>query len=215
MRLSARKIDARIARSPVPSTAKDANAKPGYRYEIDKAECQDRVVVHQDAVDPKKSPNGTHITGVRLLLDQLPTGHVLKVYGTDQKLAFVQFEDTTIQGPDVDIHQPDNKVVVKGRGTLKMPSSTDLAGTPLGEKSEMIVNWETSMNFRGELRSAEFIGQVVAKQLPPERKPDTVLNVSNTGPDPCASSSPTIATHCSGDLPSPYTASGIPWRIVR
>jgi hypothetical protein len=173
MRLSARKIDATIARSPVPANPNEKNSKPGFRYEIDKAECLDRVVVHQDAPDPKKSPNGTHITGNRLLLDQLAAGHVMKVYGTEASPAFVQFEDTTIIGPDVDINQPDNRVVVKGRGSLKMPSSTDLAGTPLGEKSEMIVDFKTSMNFRGELRSAEFIGEVLAKQLPPERKAKT------------------------------------------
>ena len=36
--------------------------------------------------------------------------------------------------------------------------------------------------------------------------------VSSTGAVPCSSSSPTMRTHCSGVLPGPYTASGMPWR---
>ncbi|QEL13955.1 hypothetical protein [Limnoglobus roseus] len=176
MELSARQIEVRIARSPMP-VKPNTKEKPGVRYEIDTARCEGRVVAHQDAAEANK-PDALHIVGETLNIDHLPAGHAMKVFGTDEKLAFVQFEDTTITGPDVDINQPNNTVTVKGRGQLRMPSSTDLAGTPLNEKSEMQIDWQRGMTFKGELRSAEFIGQVQAVQLPPERKPNTAAKVA-------------------------------------
>lgn len=179
LELSARQIELQIARSTTPGTAKE---KAGVRYEIDTARCEGRVIAHQDAAEPGK-PNALHIVGDTLNVDHLSAGHAMKVLGTNEKLAFVQFEDTVITGPDVDINQPNNTVVVKGRGQLRMPSSTDLAGTPLGEKSEMLVDYHQGMTFKGELRTAEFIGQVQAVQLPPERKANTVAKVPvNAGP---------------------------------
>lgn len=168
LELSARQIDVTIARSPLDVKPKPGE-KAGVRYEIDTARCDGRVIAHQDAAEPGK-PVALHIVGETLNIDHLPAGHAMKVLGTNEKLAFVQFEDTIITGPDVDINQPNNMVIVKGRGQLRMPSSTDLAGTPLDEKSEMQIDWQQGMTFKGELRSAEFIGQVQAVQLPPERK---------------------------------------------
>lgn len=169
LELSARQIDVTIARSPVLDVKLKPGEKPGVRYEIDTARCEGRVLAHQDAAEPGK-PTALHVVGETLNIDHLPAGHAMKVIGTTEKLAFVQFEDTIITGPDVDINQPSNMVVVKGRGQLRMPSSTDLAGTPLEEKSEIQIDWQRGMTFKGELRSAEFIGQVQAVQLPPERK---------------------------------------------
>lgn len=169
LELSARLVEVRIARSPLPAGPKE---KPGVRQELDTARCEGRVVAHRDAADVGQ-PNALHIEGDTLNIDHLPAGHAMKVVGTLAKPAFVQFEETTITGPDVDVNQPNNAVVVKGPGRLRMPSATDLAGTPLAEKSDMQVDWQQGMTFKGELRTAEFTGLVQAVQTPPERKPNT------------------------------------------
>ncbi len=169
LELSARQIDLQIARSPRKEPNPDAKSGTSYRYEIDTARCDGRVIAHQN---PRLTgqPDALHITGERLNIDHLSAGHSMKVLGTEEQLAYVQFEDTIITGPDVDINQPNNTVTVVGKGQLRMPSSTDLVGTPLADKSEMLVNWTRGMTFKGELRTAEFIGQVQAVQTPPERK---------------------------------------------
>ncbi len=183
LELSARQIDVTIARSPLPLKGNEKpGEKPGVKYEIDTARCEGRVVAFQPAAEPHK-PTALHILGDALTIDHLAAGHAMHVVGTVEKVAYVQFEDTTITGPDVDINQPNNVVTVKGRGQLRMPSSTDLAGTPLGEKSEMLVDWQHGMTFKGELRTAEFVGQVQAVQLPPERKANSSAKVAiNAGP---------------------------------
>jgi hypothetical protein len=173
LELSARQIEVHIARSPLPAGPKE---KAGVRHELDTARCEGRVVAHRDAAEPGL-PNALHIVGDTLNIDHLTAGHAMKVVGTVAKPAFVQFEETTITGPDVDVNQPNNAVVVKGAGRLRMPSATDLAGAPLAEKSEMQVDWQQGMTFKGELRTAEFVGQVQAVQVPPERKPNTTAKV--------------------------------------
>lgn len=177
LELSARQVEVRIARSPLPGKAKE---KPGVRHEIDTARLDGRVVAHQDAAEPGK-PNALHILGDTLNIDHLAAGHSMKVVGTADRPAFVQFEETTITGPDVDVNQPNNAVVVKGAGRLRMPSSTGLGGAPLDEKSELQVDWQQGMTFKGELRTAEFVGQVQAVQLPPERKANTAAKVPVNG----------------------------------
>jgi hypothetical protein len=173
LELSGRQIELRIARSPVPGGPKE---KPGVRYELDTARCEGRVVAHRDAAEPGQ-PNALHIVGDTLNVDHYAAGHAMKVVGTNDRPAFVQFEETTITGPDVDINQPSNAVVVKGGGQLRMPSATGFSGAPLAERSEIQVDWQHGMTFKGELRTAEFVGQVQAVQLPPERKPNTTAKV--------------------------------------
>ena len=135
------------------------------KYELERARCEDRVVVHQDPdpTDPAKPPTGLDIVAAKLNLDQSPRGGLLTVTGgTDP--AEVTFEDTKLFGPVVVIDQPNNAVRVAGRGKLRMRGGADLTGDP-NKPSNMEVTWATEMRFQGAKSFAEFVGSVVAVQL--------------------------------------------------
>ena len=169
MYISARLVDATIIRYPRTTPAKEAGegATEGLKYEMERARCEDRVMVHQDPKDPTKSPRGTDIYGTKLLLDQSPSGGVMTVYGgTAAQPAQVYFEDMSLFGPVVVLDQPNNAASVDGRGLLKMPSSSDLGGGPTDTLSELEIQWTQRMRFEGALSKAEFVGLVHAVQEP-------------------------------------------------
>jgi hypothetical protein len=178
LHLSARAIDVTMNRYPAPAdptAAKPAGPQPpggaGVRYELAKAVCEDRVVVHQEPNEPLKTARGTDIVATTLHLDAEPLGHRMKVFGTADLLATVQYENVFIAGPVVTLDQPNNRVKVDGRGRLRMPSSTDFSGGVVTEPSEMIVDWTDGMDFPGEKRRARFVGGVQAVQQATAAKP--------------------------------------------
>jgi hypothetical protein len=174
--LSAVNVEVWVSRYPADQAGKSdkqkapagAGALPGGGggpvYELDRARCDGRVIVHQDPADPAKTPRGTDISGATLHVQKFPTGSLLTVIGTDQLLAEVHFESTTVCGPHVVIDQPNNLVNVTGRGTLSMPSSSDLSGAERDKPADMTVVWTEKMRFHGERRGAEFVGNVQAEQ---------------------------------------------------
>jgi len=176
--LSARVVETWVTRYPLPPTPPDqAKLRPagrpagqsGLKYELERARCEDRVVVHQDPdpTDPAKPPTGLDIVSATLNLDQSSRGGLLTVTGTPTDPAEVTFEDTKIFGPTVVIDQPNNAVRVAGRGKLKMLGGADLTNTggDPARPSNLDVTWATSMRFQGAKSFAEFVGTVVATQL--------------------------------------------------
>ena len=174
MKLKARVIDTWVVRYPTkPEEPKPeepkAGAKPerpgegGVRYEIEKARCEDHVVVHQDPADPDK-PRGVDILGQTLLVDHTPDGSVMTVTGPDQAPGQVHHEGMSIVGPKIVIDQLHNLTVVEGRGALSMPAGSDLSGGELKQPEVLNVHWRDGMTFSGAKKTADFLGKVTAEQ---------------------------------------------------
>jgi hypothetical protein len=184
MKVRARSIDTLVARFPVPP---DAAPKPGgnpaepaprpgegsMKYDVEKVRCEGAYVVdrreaplvHQEPAEPAPDKRGLDIYGQTLLLDHTPNGSVLTVTGADeQRLGQVHHEGTSILGPKVVINQLNNKVTVDGRGSLVLPSNSDLNGGELKQASVVVIHWRDRMEFRGADKFAEFFGQVRAVQ---------------------------------------------------
>jgi hypothetical protein len=178
--LTARTIESWLVRYPQPADAvatKSAVPPPpvvggsaGLKYELERAYCEDRVVVHQDPTEPKKVQRGLDIAGVKLNLiatrvnDEL--GQVMTVTGTPGAFAEVHFETTSLFGPVIKIDQLSNTVAIDGVGSLLMPSDTDFSGAPTGGLNELEIRFVKSMFFNGAKGTAEFLGQVNAVQRP-------------------------------------------------
>ncbi|HET6574751.1 MAG TPA: hypothetical protein VFG68_14195 [Fimbriiglobus sp.] len=196
--LSARVIESWVVRYPQKGLATKADPKAEQttlRYELEKARCEDRVVVHQDPDDPLKNPRGLDIAGAKLNLDATRAGSVMTVTGTAQAPAEVHFESITLYGPAVVIDQPTNAVAVDGIGWLLMPAQSDPYGNAPARPSELKVAWTQSMRFFGAKARAEFYGQVQAVQQlagRPGGKPETapVPRASAYRPDPAVSVRP-------------------------
>ena len=166
--LSARAVESWVLRYPLPADPAKKDAAPGLKYEMERARCDDRVVVHQEPADPATTPRGLDITGQTLNLTQGRAGSLMVVTGTPLTKAEVHFETTTIVGPHVTIDQPNNSVAVDGPGLLRMPSQTDLGGgdRPADRPTELEVTWATDMRFEGANAHSEFRGAVKAVQTP-------------------------------------------------
>lgn len=200
--LSARIVETWVTRYPVsrqvgpppPRIAGQPGQPPGsggLKYELERARCEDRVVVHQDPdpADPAKPSTGLDIVAAKLNLDHSPKGGLLTVTGgtgPEALPAEVTFEDTKLFGPVVVIDQPNNAVRVTGRGKLKMRGGSDLAGDP-NRPSNLEVTWATEMRFQGAKSFAEFVGSVVASQL---AMPDPPLPGRPAGRPPAGSTVP-------------------------
>lgn len=186
LHMSAESIEVWVVRYPLAGRDQPKpGAEPtiggsGLKYELDRARCDGRVIVHQDPADPQKSPRGTDITANTLHLAHFPTGHAMTVVGTEEILAEVHFEELSIAGPKVVIDQPNNLVQVTGKGWLRLPNRAP-GDQPGGSKSaDMTVIWQEQMRFHGERRNAEFIGQVQAEQ----RTEPTVATRDNPDAEP-------------------------------
>ncbi len=166
--LSARAVETWVLRYPLPADPAKKGTPPGLKYEMERARCDDRVVVHQEPADPATTPRGLDVTGQTLNLTQGRAGSVMVVTGTPLTKAEVHFETTTIIGPHVTIDQPNNAVAVDGPGLLRMPSTTDLGGgdRPADRPTELEVTWSKDMRFEGANAHSEFRGAVKAVQTP-------------------------------------------------
>ena len=181
MKLRARTIDAWVVRYPMPKLALPvipvvavlpvAGVDPtepeertgGLKYQLEKARCEGMVSAHQDPADPAK-PRGTDIIGSLMLIDSTPDGSILTVFGWEDRPGEVHNEGTSLIGPKVLIDQLHNLAIVEGRGSLAMPSSSDLAGADLKKAEVVVIHFRDGMTFRGALKIAEFFGKVNASQ---------------------------------------------------
>ena len=174
--LAARTIESWLVRypqpvdAPKPVAAGVAAPPAGLKYELERALCEDRVVVHQDPTEPEKVPRGLDIAGVRLNLvasrvgDEV--GQVMTVTGTPVEFAQVHFETTSLFGPVIKIDQVSNTVAIDGVGSLLMPSNTDFSGAATDQANELEIQFKKSMFFNGAKGTAEFLGLVNATQRP-------------------------------------------------
>lgn len=175
MKLRARTIDTWVARNTVRNPGAlidpavdvkpnlDAAPEVAVKYELERARCDGRVVVHQDPADPTK-PRGTDILGDALLIDHSPRGSVMTVTGTDAKPGEVHHENTSIIGPKVVIDQLHNLATVEGRGAMAMPAGSGLSGGAIQQPEMIVVHWRDGMTFSGAKKTAEFVGKVAARQ---------------------------------------------------
>lgn len=165
-KLKARTIDTWVVRYPTKPAAKVDGEKEkagGVKYELERARCEGKVVVHQDPDDPEK-PRGLDILAATLLIDQTPKGAVMTVGGSDDRPGEVHYETMSIIGPIVVIDQLHNVATVKGRGALQMPAGNDLNGAELAQPEVVTIHWRDGMEFKGATKYAEFLGKVSARQ---------------------------------------------------
>ncbi|MCE9566874.1 MAG: hypothetical protein K8U57_33125 [Planctomycetes bacterium] len=180
LKLRARTIETWVVRYPQPKppgqpavAPKPAPAQPGARgteqtsggmkYQLDKARCEGMVSVHQDPADATK-PRGTDILGSRMLIDSTPDGSILTVFGWDDRPGEVHNEGTSLIGPKVLIDQLHNLAVIEGRGSLVMPTSSDLSGNSLKQPEVIVIHFRDGMKFQGAKKVADFFGKVTAAQ---------------------------------------------------
>ena len=165
-KIRAKTIDTWLTRVPAPPKAP---AKPGdppadnMKYQLDRARCEDNVTVHQDPADATKA-RGTDIIGRLLLIAGSADGSAMTVYGWPNRPGEVHQEEMSLIGPEVLLDQVHNAALVKGRGALTMPTSSDLSGGDLAKAEVMVIHWRDSMVFNGAKKSAEFVGKVSARQ---------------------------------------------------
>ena len=172
--LSARVIESWLARYPqalaVKTEVAAAKAPPAMKYEMERAVCEERVVVHQDPTDPAKSPRGLVIAGGKLNLTATrvngEVGQIMTVTAAPNQIAQVHFETLSLFGPTIKIDQVSNTVAIDGIGSMLMPSTSDFSGTPTDGVNELEIRWKRSMFFNGAKGSAEFLEQVNATQSP-------------------------------------------------
>jgi hypothetical protein len=163
--LSAKNVEVWVARRPPEKNDKpQAQQEMAVRYELDRARCDGRVLVHQEPADPDKSPKGLDIAAATLHLNRAAAGHAMTAIGSEQLAAEVHFENVSLSGPHIVIDQPNNLVRVTGKGWLRMPSGSDLGGQNLAKPADLTVVWQDRMRFSGERREAEFLGRVQAEQ---------------------------------------------------
>ncbi|HSQ56777.1 MAG TPA: hypothetical protein VLM40_13635, partial [Gemmata sp.] len=179
-KLRARMIDTWVVRQPLPEGAQESGPKPapsstpdrapatektagGVKYQLEKARCDGMVSVHQDPVDATK-PQGTDIIGSLMIIEGSPDGNIMTVFGWDNRPGEVHNEGTHLIGPKVVVDQLHNIATVEGRGSLAMPTSTDLSGATLKNAEVVVINFKDGMNFEGALKRADFFGKVNAVQ---------------------------------------------------
>jgi hypothetical protein len=179
-KIRARTIDTWVSRYPLPTPPAGAGAasakapKPGpnneqanggMKYQLEKADCEGMVTVHQDPADATK-PRGTDILGSKLEILSSPEGHRMTVYGWETRPGEVHNEGSSLIGPKVVIDQVHNFASVEGRGSLVLPASSDLSGAELKQPESVVINFRDGMKFFGAKKLAEFFGKVNASQGP-------------------------------------------------
>jgi hypothetical protein len=135
--------------------------RKGTENELDEVHCAGGVRVHQDPAPGE--PRGIDITGATLHIKHYPEGNVMDVLGHPNRLAEIVLPKLALLGPDVQVDQRANTARVKGGGSMRLPSATDLNGVPLAKPTEMTIHWLREMQFVGDY--AVFVGGVQAEQL--------------------------------------------------
>jgi hypothetical protein len=171
LKLKARTIDTWMVRYPLPAVhiaSKNAPAPAdggSLKYELDKARCEGKVEVHQDPAEPGPEKRGLDIRGQLLILDHTPDGSVMTVTGLDEPHpGEVHHDGMSIIGAKIVLNQLNNSAEVQGRGSLVLPSNSNLSGTELKQPAAVIIHWRDAMKFEGANRWTEFQGKVTAQQ---------------------------------------------------
>ncbi|VTS01383.1 hypothetical protein [Tuwongella immobilis] len=133
------------------------------RNDLNRLQCDGDVVVHQDPAKPNARP--VDITGKSMTLRHYMEGNILHVIGTEESNAEVHLDQLSLIGADVLIDQRDNLASVKGSGTMRLLSSTNLEGQKLETPTYVDVFWKEGMEFRGGEKWARFEGSVQGVQL--------------------------------------------------
>ena len=133
------------------------------RNELDKAHTEGSVVIHQDPT--AENEKGVDISGNIVDLEHYLDGNYLIVLGNEQTLGEVHLpEKLSIVGDDIRIDQRDNSSAVKGWGSMRLMSKTDLEGKELEKPTWIDIHWKDSMKLEGPIRFVGFNGSVQAKQ---------------------------------------------------
>lgn len=163
-KIRAKTIETFLTRTaPAAAAAKPGAPAPAAKYQLDRARCEDNVFVHQDPTDPTKS-RGVDIIGRLLLIDGSADGSVMTVFGGPNRFGEVHQDEMSLIGPKVVLNQVLNSAAVDGRGSLTMPTGSDLSGSELARPEVVIIHWRDSMAFSGAQKSAVFVGKVQAQQ---------------------------------------------------
>jgi lipopolysaccharide export system protein LptA len=134
----------------------------GNKFDLDRVHCEDAVTVHQDGTE--ESPTGIDLTGKMLDLDHKPEGNILVVTGTKEVPGEVRFDSVNLIGEEITINQPTNTASIRGPGTVRLLSNTNLHGEKLANAKPLVVHWQDGMEFRGADQSILFDGKVQATQ---------------------------------------------------
>jgi hypothetical protein len=199
LRLTARTIDAWVARSPVATAVAKPGESPAAKYDLERAECVDRVDARQAPSDPTKHPRGLELRSAKLSLERHTIRGLVGYAGTllaaPGDFAEFHYEGTSLAGPKIALDQLANFVRVDGAGAFKTPAGgafTNVAAAPSpvvraaatvpppppNKSSELTVEWAERMEFRGSDGMATFAGKVQAKQV------TTPLGVPAGGEEP-------------------------------
>ena len=132
------------------------------KNELDKVHCEGEVVIHQD-----KTPGNERdvdIAGHTVDMEYHSEGNFLIVTGNDKLIGEVHFDKISIIGDDIRIDQRDNTANVKGPGSMRLLSDSDLKGDKLIEPTWTDINWNDGMRLEGPDRKILYDGQVQAMQ---------------------------------------------------
>lgn len=176
MKLKARSIDTWVVRYPIPKLEDATPIAPGtstpkgnndrgarLKYQLESAQCEGMVNVHQDPDDPAK-PRGTDILGSKMLIDSTAEGSILTVFGWETRPAEVHNEGTSLIGPKVVVDQLHNLANIEGRGSVALVTATDFTGAELRQPEVVVVQFRDGMIFKGAQKTADFFGKVNATQ---------------------------------------------------
>ncbi|MFO0946632.1 MAG: hypothetical protein U1D30_11900 [Planctomycetota bacterium] len=119
------------------------------------------VLVTQDPSKPDQEP--LEVRGQTLQFERKPDGDVMKVEGSDRRMASVKSADATIAARNqIHFDEIKNRVTVSGPGHIIRASDNDLNGQKLEKPQMLRIDWERSMDFDGKV--ANFEGGVKAQQ---------------------------------------------------
>lgn len=127
---------------------------------LDTVHCEGAVKVHQEPAKPNEK--AVDMSADTLDLTRRPEGHLLELSGDISRPAEVHLPDLSLLGLSIRLDQFDNEAFVKGEGSMKIVSTTDLQGNKLEKPSDLLIAWKTEMRFDGKI--ANFVGNVQADQ---------------------------------------------------
>lgn len=111
----------------------------------------------------KEGQEPLEVRGQTLQFERKPEGDVMKVEGSDRRLASVKSADATIAARNqIHFDEIKNRVTVSGPGHIIRASDNDLNGQKLQNPQLLRIDWEKSMDFDGKV--ANFEGGVKAQQ---------------------------------------------------
>lgn len=119
------------------------------------------VLVTQVPSKPDDEP--IEVRGQTLHFERKDEGDLMKVDGSDRRLASVKSSDATICGRNqILFDEVNNRVTCSGPGYILRESATDLVGKAVETPQLLRIDWEKGMDFDGKL--ATFEGSVKAQQ---------------------------------------------------